>query len=655
MFMHYTASSPPQHSHYPIVYSTPLSRRQDDLKSALRKATTLLTHTYDKASGDSIVFPVLWPQDPKTGEAVRLAALRTYIANHEFLEHVKCFCSIKTGVDIPVKLFKVTKSNSEHYGCYCLGCKLWDKGKEDLGLNLKHLLEAHPNQDTFYYPEYDAPQKATQRQKLKTQRLLDSCPLPKDTTWRPVPKLPPMRKVPPSEDKTQDVMPYIEDGGVGAIDRLMQPVPTEYVTRRVCDVVPPSVDVTREMLLALLTRGIKLEEFVRLVSVCSFCKSLVALCVFPEHDCIRPLVKRRDDGSWVSVPSPNGSRSIRPFPMPINSLDEVFNTTTPPRGDPRAHPFLSTDRYPVQRSPTPSGSASGSSLSCAASDVFFGTPFVAPTPPPVPRRAPLAATTPLPVPQYTIYGPRWNYGVSAPAALRHIERGTARAEAALAAAEEASRAAAEEATLAAAEEVIADAGTAIAEATAFIGGPELLAAAAPAAAAAAPAAAFAPAPVAFAPAPAPVAFAPAAFAPAPATAAAAAAPVYPLPPTPAAYAPVPAPFIPAPITVAPAPAVLTPAPATVVHARARVAPAATAPSTEAGPSNLDVLAAVAADAPAIASTSTAVKVEQWESDGEPVVLSVDPAARSTKRKRPINVLTPPPHKKQCLGFIDLTD
>ena len=97
----------------------------------------------------------------------------------------------------------------------------------------------------------------------------------------------------------------IEDGGVGAIDRLMQPVPTEYVTRRVCDVVPPSLDVTREMLLALLTRGIKLEEFVRLVGVCSFCKSLVALCVFPEHDCIRPFTTQcpLPSAQYQSVPS----------------------------------------------------------------------------------------------------------------------------------------------------------------------------------------------------------------------------------------------------------------------------------------------------------------------------------------------------------------
>ncbi|KAF7789357.1 hypothetical protein EIP86_000301 [Pleurotus ostreatoroseus] len=641
-------------SHYPAVYNTPLSHRQDDLKAELRKAKTLLTHTYNPVTGESFVIPVLWPQDMKSGKAVSLSALRKYTSSHEFLDHITCFCSLKTGVNIPVKLFKVTKAGSEHYGNLCLGCKLWEPLKEGLGcsyfVNLTRLLSGFPNQDLFYYPEYDAPMKAVQRRKQQAQERADAFPLPKDSTWTPPAKLPPMRKVPPSEDETQTVMPYIEDGGVGCIDRLMQPIPTAYVEARVCNVVPPSYDVTRDILMSLFTRGIKLEEFVRLVGICSHCKSLVALCTFPEHGCIRPLVKRRADGSWVSVPSPNRSRSLRPFPMPINSLEDVFNTTTPPRGDPRTHPFLSTDIHPVQRSPTPASSASGSSLSRAASDVFFGTPFVAPSPPPVPQRAPFVPPIPLPVPQYTIYGPRWNYGASAPAALRHIERNTARAEAALAAAEEAALAAAEEATLAAAEEVIADAGAAIAEVTAFIGGPEVLAAADPAAV-------FTPVPVAVAPAPAPVAFAPApapapaAFAPAPATAAAA--PGYPLPLTPAAYAPVPAPFIPAPVAFAPAAAMLAPA-AAAAHARAP-APAATAPSAEAGPSNLDVLATAAANAPPIASTSTAVKVEQWESDGEPVVLSVDPAARSTKRKRPINVLTPPPQKKQCLGFIDLTD
>ena len=47
-------------THYPVVYNTPLSRRQDDLKAELRKANTLLTHTYNSVTGESFIIPVLW-------------------------------------------------------------------------------------------------------------------------------------------------------------------------------------------------------------------------------------------------------------------------------------------------------------------------------------------------------------------------------------------------------------------------------------------------------------------------------------------------------------------------------------------------------------------------------------------------------------------
>lgn len=64
-----------------------------------------------------------------------LSGLRKYAAEHEFLEHITCFCSLITGTSVPVKLFTVHKHDSEHVGDQCLGCKHWDHGKEGLGCN----------------------------------------------------------------------------------------------------------------------------------------------------------------------------------------------------------------------------------------------------------------------------------------------------------------------------------------------------------------------------------------------------------------------------------------------------------------------------------------------------------------------------------------
>lgn len=41
-------------------FKTPLQKRQDELKAQLRDATTLMSHCYTVATGQSFLVPVLW-------------------------------------------------------------------------------------------------------------------------------------------------------------------------------------------------------------------------------------------------------------------------------------------------------------------------------------------------------------------------------------------------------------------------------------------------------------------------------------------------------------------------------------------------------------------------------------------------------------------
>lgn len=123
----------------------------------------------------------------KAGNVVSLSGLRKYAADHEFLKHVTCFCSLVIGTDVPVKLFTVHKHDSEHVGDQCLGCKYWDSGKEGVGckyfgactiyslhaitdlwntVNITRLFQDYPPQDTFQYQEYTASQKGMYRVSL---------------------------------------------------------------------------------------------------------------------------------------------------------------------------------------------------------------------------------------------------------------------------------------------------------------------------------------------------------------------------------------------------------------------------------------------------------------------------------------------------------
>ncbi|KAJ3541407.1 hypothetical protein NM688_g6087 [Phlebia brevispora] len=341
-------------------YRTRFQTKQDKLKLELKNAPTLVSHDFDQETGESLLLPIPWPRN-KRGRPVGLGSLQKYCSDHEFLERIFCFCSAEPGTSpVPVKLFVVRKKDSEHYNDPCLGCRNWEKG-EGAGcgffLNMRHFVLHHPRalQDTFNYPLKPSKQtvakphvESTSKPRLfhgglKAQRIADYFPLPENSTWRMPPRLPAIQSAQPlTEHEVADnvtINPFLVDGSVVMADRLFQPPPPNMISRNVRELAPPNHADTRAMLLELLGRGVQMHDLLRLIGACNICRYIIALCVFPEHDCIRDVVERREDGSWVSM-SPLASPPLGPSPAPVSPADLehwFFNTTTPPH-----HP-----RYPT--------------------------------------------------------------------------------------------------------------------------------------------------------------------------------------------------------------------------------------------------------------------------------------------------------------------
>ena len=135
---------------------------------------------------------------------------------------------------------------------------------------------------------------------------------------------------------------------MGDLTRFQQAVPQDMLHMQVHNTRPPARARTANIIQSLAEHGAPLGEVLSALGVCTICRLVIALCTFPEHDCVKGFIFVDDKGDWYCPV--NG-----PVVTPYSPLADVFSS--PPSSLPstptRRRHGASSSQTPLSTPPRP--------------------------------------------------------------------------------------------------------------------------------------------------------------------------------------------------------------------------------------------------------------------------------------------------------------
>ncbi|KAI0682959.1 hypothetical protein BC835DRAFT_1423775 [Cytidiella melzeri] len=273
----------PPHAALPIANNA--EANISHFNKMLRKASTLVSFELE-------VLPRLGEMSyPIDEEGVfvplKFEGLTSYARTHSFLEHILCFCPLRTGIFVSPKVICPKADPTKVF----IGCFQWTGPRTgcgyflDLQQSLSHKLHL---QRRKMYKRKALDQKAFDRMLAQSAEQPEVVDMPRFSALR-TPAQPSMQAGMPVAGEANDrmFMAFVSPGFVSETCRLIEPV-TDLSLTPIHSMPTPTWDETMIVLQSLISdpKGVSFEKFMHVIASCTRCDNTLGLCAFEAHSCV---------------------------------------------------------------------------------------------------------------------------------------------------------------------------------------------------------------------------------------------------------------------------------------------------------------------------------------------------------------------------------